>query len=52
VKESQKKIYDPAPTDDLHYITFEPYDDEVHGPIRDAIFKIKVCLFNLFISFL
>jgi hypothetical protein len=49
VKKSQERIYDRAPTDDLHYISFEPYDDEVHGPIRDAIFKIKVCLLHLFI---
>ncbi|XP_023707713.1 protein crossbronx homolog [Cryptotermes secundus] len=41
VKASQEQIYDRAPTDDLHYITFEPYDNEVHGPIRDTIFKIK-----------
>jgi hypothetical protein len=51
VKDSQEKVYDPAPAD-LHYITFEPYDNEVHGPIKDAIFKIKVCLFHLFILFL
>ena len=45
VKTSQEHVYDPAPVEDLHYISFEPYDNEVHGPIRDAIFKIKVCYF-------
>jgi hypothetical protein len=46
VKDSQQQIYDPAPTDDPHYISFEPYDEEVHGPIRNTIFKIKVRLFH------
>jgi hypothetical protein len=50
VKTSQERVYDPAPVEDRHYITFEPYDNEVHGPIRDAVFKIKVCLFHPLIS--
>ncbi|XP_069677826.1 AKT-interacting protein isoform X2 [Periplaneta americana] len=41
VKSSQERVYDPPPTDDQHYISFEPYDNEVHGQIRDAIFKGK-----------
>lgn len=41
VKTSQEHVYDPAPVEDLHYISFGPYDNEVHGPIRDAIFKVK-----------
>ena len=45
MKTSQEHVYDPAPVEDLHYMSFEPYDNEVHGPIRDAIFKIKVCYF-------
>ena len=52
VKTSQERVYDPAPVEDLHYISFEPYDNEVHGPIRDAIFKVKVCYFFPSISFL
>jgi hypothetical protein len=44
VKASQEQVYDPPPTDDDHYITFEPYDHELHGPIRESIFKVKVCL--------
>ena len=50
VKTSQERVYDPAPVEDFHYISFEPYDNEVHGPIRDAIFKRKVSLFHPFIS--
>lgn len=41
VKLSQDQIYDPPPTDDIHYISFDTYDNDLHGPIREAIFKIK-----------
>ncbi|XP_046990278.1 protein crossbronx homolog [Schistocerca americana] len=41
VKESQAHVYDPPPTDDLHYICFEPYDHEVHGPVRESIIRMK-----------
>jgi len=48
VKASQEQVYDPAPTDDLHYISFEPYNNELHGTIRDAILKIKVYFIHSF----
>ncbi|XP_021923601.1 protein crossbronx homolog isoform X2 [Zootermopsis nevadensis] len=41
VKASQEQVYDLAPTDDLHYISFERYDDERHNPVRESIFKVK-----------
>jgi hypothetical protein len=47
VKASQEEVYDPPSTDDVHYINFEPFDQELHGPIRDFIFKIKVCSFYI-----
>ncbi|KAK7793721.1 hypothetical protein R5R35_007877 [Gryllus longicercus] len=41
VKESQERVYDPPPTDDPHYIAFEPYNEDIHGPVRESIFKQK-----------
>lgn len=41
VKESQERIYDLPPTDDPHYISFEPYSEEIHGPVKDFIFNRK-----------
>ncbi|KAJ8884259.1 hypothetical protein PR048_016116 [Dryococelus australis] len=41
VKESQEHVYDPPEIDDPHYISFDPYDEELHGPIREAIFRPK-----------
>ncbi|PSN40170.1 hypothetical protein C0J52_16355 [Blattella germanica] len=41
VKISQDQVYDPPPVDDMHYITFEEFDNELHGPIRDAVFRMK-----------
>nr|CAD7577255.1 unnamed protein product [Timema californicum] len=41
VKTSQDRVYDAPAIDDPHYITFDPYNDPLHGPIREAIFKPK-----------
>ncbi|XP_067007580.2 AKT-interacting protein isoform X2 [Anabrus simplex] len=41
IKLSHDHVYDPPPTDDPHYITFEPFDNEIHGPVRDVIFGKK-----------
>nr|CAD7586710.1 unnamed protein product [Timema genevievae] len=41
VKTSQDRVYDAPAIDDPHYITFDPYNDPMHGPIREAIFKPK-----------
>uniref|UniRef100_A0A0K8TT76 Putative ubiquitin conjugating enzyme n=1 Tax=Tabanus bromius TaxID=304241 RepID=A0A0K8TT76_TABBR len=27
------KVYDPPPTDDKHFIVFEKFDNEIHGPV-------------------
>ncbi|XP_063229615.1 AKT-interacting protein-like [Bacillus rossius redtenbacheri] len=41
VKESQERVYDPPAIDDPHYISFDPYVEELHGPIREAMFRPK-----------
>nr|CAD7446956.1 unnamed protein product [Timema bartmani] len=41
VKTSQDRVYDAPAIDDPHYITFDPYNDPLHGPIREAVFKPK-----------
>lgn len=41
VKESIDHIYDPAPTDDKHYLVFEPYDPEVHDSVRQTMITTK-----------
>lgn len=37
VRISRDKIYDPSPTDDTHYIVFERFDNDVHGPVLEKI---------------
>ncbi|XP_033227659.1 protein crossbronx homolog isoform X2 [Belonocnema kinseyi] len=39
VKESLNQVYNPASTEDPHYITFSPYDNDLHDPIRQEIYK-------------
>ncbi|KAL9922278.1 protein crossbronx [Glossina fuscipes] len=34
---SKEHVYDKPPTDDPHYITFDEYNEEVHGPIKQRI---------------
>ncbi|KAJ8687978.1 hypothetical protein QAD02_023773 [Eretmocerus hayati] len=41
VKNSLKVVYDAPSTDDPHYITFSPYDHELHDPVKHEIFKPK-----------
>lgn len=41
VKESLNEVYSPS-SEDAHYITFSPYDKELHGPIKQDIYKPKV----------
>ncbi|XP_017469075.1 PREDICTED: protein crossbronx [Rhagoletis zephyria] len=38
---SKDRIYDEPPTEDPHYIVFEKFDADVHGPVRDRIFAGK-----------
>lgn len=40
VKESLNEVYSPS-SEDAHYITFSPYDKELHGPIKQDIYKPK-----------
>lgn len=42
VKDSLSVVYDPPTTDDPHYITFSPYDNELHDPVKQEIYKPKV----------
>lgn len=32
-------LYDDPPTNDKHYITFKPYDPEVHDAAKDIMLK-------------
>ncbi|XP_015592611.1 protein crossbronx homolog isoform X2 [Cephus cinctus] len=41
VKNSLSQVYDPPPTDDPHYITFSPYDNDLHDPIKEEIYQPK-----------
>ncbi|XP_011505864.1 PREDICTED: protein crossbronx homolog [Ceratosolen solmsi marchali] len=41
VKDSLSVVYDPPTTDDPHYITFSPYDNELHDPVKQEIYKSK-----------
>lgn len=34
VLESKQHLYDEPPIDDQHYITFEPYDPEIHDKVK------------------
>ncbi|XP_037949856.1 protein crossbronx-like [Teleopsis dalmanni] len=37
VSNSKDRIYEQSPTDDPHYITFEKFEQEVHGPTMEHI---------------
>uniref|UniRef100_A0A336M5C7 CSON012388 protein n=1 Tax=Culicoides sonorensis TaxID=179676 RepID=A0A336M5C7_CULSO len=37
VKLSIDKLYDPAPTEDKHYIKFDKYDNELHEPVLNEM---------------
>lgn len=41
VQLSLDKLYDPAPTDDKHYIKFDKYDNELHNPVLN---EMKSCV--------
>lgn len=42
VKKSQEHLYDPPPTEDKHYITFEAYEPAKHDPIKTAMLNQPV----------
>lgn len=37
VRISRDKIYDPQPTNDIHHIVFERFDNNIHGPVLERI---------------
>ncbi|XP_032684745.1 protein crossbronx homolog isoform X1 [Odontomachus brunneus] len=41
VRESVNKVFNPPSMDDPHYITFSPYESELHDPIRREIYEPK-----------
>ncbi|CAH2008222.1 unnamed protein product [Acanthoscelides obtectus] len=41
VKSASEHLYDLPPTEDPHYITFEPYDPEVHDKVRESMLTVK-----------
>lgn len=42
VSQSLLKLYEPSSCDDPHYLIFEPFDSNTHGPLRERIFSQKV----------
>lgn len=34
-------MYDPPPTNDKHYLAFEPYQPEIHDPVRQTMLTPK-----------
>ncbi|XP_058800067.1 AKT-interacting protein homolog A-like isoform X2 [Phymastichus coffea] len=41
VKDSLSVVYDRPTVDDPHYITFSPYNSEIHDPIKQEIYNLK-----------
>ena len=39
VAEWRRRLYDPAPTDDPHFITFAPFDPAIHEPARKTMME-------------
>lgn len=37
IAESNAHIYDTPPTEDPHYIVFEKFQEDIHGPVLDQI---------------
>lgn len=37
IKESKEHIFDTPPTEDPHYIVFEKFQQDVHGPVLERI---------------
>jgi len=44
VKESVNQVFNPPTMDDPHYITFNPYVNEIHDPIKREIYDPKVSI--------
>ncbi|XP_030562665.1 protein crossbronx isoform X1 [Drosophila novamexicana] len=41
IMESKSRVYDTPPTEDPHYIVFEKFQANVHGPVLDQIRKSR-----------
>ncbi|KRF79791.1 uncharacterized protein Dvir_GJ20476, isoform C [Drosophila virilis] len=41
IVESKSRVYDTPPTEDPHYIVFEKFQANVHGPVLDQIRKSR-----------
>ena len=39
VTEWRRRLYDPPPTDDAHYITFAPFDPVIHESARKTMME-------------
>jgi len=39
IKEWRHRLYEPPPTDDPHYITFAPFDPDIHEPARKTMIE-------------
>ncbi|XP_073845645.1 ubiquitin E2 variant domain-containing protein pendolino isoform X1 [Musca autumnalis] len=37
IDSNKEHLYDEPPTDDPHYIAFEQFNEEVHGPVKERI---------------
>lgn len=37
INANKEHLYDEPPTDDPHYITFEQYSEEIHGPVKQRV---------------
>lgn len=46
VKESLSEAFNPPVTEDPHYITFSPYVNEIHDPIKQEIYEPKASYFE------
>ena len=49
VKDSLSQVYNPPLTEDPHYITFSPYNNEIHDPVRQKIYEPKVIFYYIYI---
>lgn len=44
VENSKQRLFDPPPTDDPHYLSFEPYEPAVHDQVKQRMLSPLVSL--------
>lgn len=49
MRESVNQVFNPPNIEDPHYITFSPYESELHDPIKREIYELKVNFRLLFL---